>query len=184
MKPTKLPHKRNPLFFIIILLACYGLQAQSKSLVVIDSDFADKQQVINSLTTNEVLLELSNSNNPWSDVRKELELDRTIKTIHLFANASYNSLQMGGITYNLNSVSAEFELSMLEGLYQGEHLQLLIYNCNLGSNTDGLALLKAIGEKAYFNVGACTSCTSIFDAAFNFDYWSLNTSVTTSILTK
>lgn len=183
---TKYPTSKRTFLYIFFFLFCLEFYAQSgsKSLVVIDSDFADKQQVINSLTSNEVVLQLTNSNNPWSDIRNELASNSTIKTIHLFVNASYNSLQMGGITYNLDSVNSEFELGMLEGLYQGEHIQLLIYNCNLGSNTDGLALIKAIGEKAYFNIGACTSCTSIFDAAFNFDYWSLSTSTTNSILTK
>ncbi|WP_291870193.1 DUF4347 domain-containing protein [Maribacter sp.] len=182
MKPTKLPHKRFPLILTMLLLVCFGLQAQSKNLVVIDSQFPDKEQVISSLSSNEMVLELTGSSNPWSEIRKKLESNKSIKTIHLFANASYNALQIGGLTYDVNSVNDEFELSMLEGLYQGEHLQLLIYNCNLASNVDGLALIKAIGEKAYFNVGACTTCVSIFDNTFQFDYWSINQTVSNSIL--
>lgn len=182
MKPTRLPQKRTPLILVLLLFACFGLQAQSTNLVVIDSQFPDKQRVISSLSSSELVLELTSSNNPWEQIRKSLESNTSVKTIHLFANASYNALQMGGLTYDLSSVSAEFELSMLEGLYQGEHLQLLVYNCNLGSNPDGLALIKAIGEKAYFNVGACTTCTSIFDNLFQFDYWSINQTVSNSIL--
>ncbi|WP_299434884.1 DUF4347 domain-containing protein [uncultured Maribacter sp.] len=176
--------KRTFIYVFFFLCLKFYAQSGSKNLVVIDSDFSEKTQIISTLSTNQVLVELNNTTNAWKQIREFLQENSEIKTIHLFANASYNSLQMGGVAYDLNSVNAEFELSMLEGLYQGEHIQLLVYNCNLGSNTDGLALIKAIGEKAYFNVGACTSCTSIFDTAFNFDYWSLSASITNSILTK
>ncbi len=158
------------------------IYAQSESLVVIDTEFSQKQDVLSKIPSTAIVLELSGSSNPWKAIRESLESNRSIKTIHLFANATYNSLQMGATTYDLAQVSQENELSMLEGLYQGEHFQLLVYNCNLGSNEEGLTLLKDLGQKAYFNVGVSTDCTSIFDNSFDFDYSTLGQSLSNSII--
>lgn len=170
--PKNFPLK-CPLFSLFFLFTTL-IFAQSKSLVVIDSEYSNKDQVLNSIPTETVLLLLDAHSNPWKTIRESLESNSEIKTIHLFVEANYNSLTMGGITYDSSSINNEFELSMLEGLYQGANFQLLIYNCNLGSNPQGIALLNGISQKAYLNIGVSTNCTSIFDEGFNFNFSTLN----------
>lgn len=182
MKNTFIFLKKSCSFLFLFYLFSSSITAQSKSLVVLDFEFSQKTSVLNELPDNTAVLELNSGTNPWELIRKKLESNQDLKVIHLFANASYNSLRIGGVNYDIVKVAKEFELSMLEGLYQGIHLQLLVYNCNLASNEEGLNLLKVIGEKAYFNVGACTNCTSIFDSTFLFDFSTLNRTVDNSIL--
>ncbi len=159
-----------------------AIYAQSENLVVIDAQFSQKQDVLAKVPSTATILELSGDSNPWKAIRENLESNSSIKTIHLFVNATYNSMQMGAITYDLAQVNSENELSMLEGLYQGEHFQLLVYNCNLGSNDEGLSLLKGLGQKAYFNVGVSTDCTSIFDNSFDFNHSTLGQVLNSSII--
>ncbi|WP_420322261.1 DUF4347 domain-containing protein [Flagellimonas sp.] len=156
---------------------------QSSDLVVIDGDFAQSASVTSKISNGSIpILVLNSSENPWKIIRQRLISDPNITTIHLFAEASFNSLKLGNIEYDMGKVDAEPELSMLEGVYSGTNLQLLIYNCNLASNQEGRELLKKIGDKAYFNIAAPTACNSIFDQQPNFDYTTLNQPVSQSIL--
>jgi len=176
---------RSPKFylFLLLFLCLVGLKSfsQSTSVVIIDGDFSKKQQVMEALGDAQIVY-LTSGTNPWKAIRESLETDKNITTIHLFVDASYNEIQMGGILYNLETLGKESELGMLEGLYQGNNYQLLIYNCNLGSNQDGTELLGYIGQRTYMNVVACTNCTSIFDADFAFDYKTLDEPLPVSII--
>ncbi|WP_149277762.1 DUF4347 domain-containing protein [Pareuzebyella sediminis] len=169
------------LFAFLFVLGIKGLKAQSNSIVVIDSRYSTKQEVLENLPVGVPLVELNNTENPWKKVRQYLEKNGTVSTIHLFANANYNSLEIGGIAYDSAKVDEELELSMLEGVYQGTNIQLLIYDCNLGSNTEGLALLKKIGDKAYFNIAVPTNCSSIFGADLEFDHTTMDQPISHSI---
>ncbi|MBO0321903.1 DUF4347 domain-containing protein [Muricauda sp. CAU 1633] len=151
-----------------------GVFAQSTDVVLIDSEYAQKQQVVDHLPSGVSVVEIKGINNPWQSIREYLEQNRSTTVVHLFANTSYNALELGGKTYNSNAVDQEFELSMLEGLYQGTNLQLLIYDCNLGSNPEGLSLLKKISDKAYFNIAVPTNCSSVFGADLEFDHTTMN----------
>lgn len=155
--------------------------AQSTSLVVVDSEYSQKEKVIPLVSTSKIL-NLKTGSNPWKAIRESIEADKSITTIHLFTEANYNSLRMGGLSYDMDAVNDEFELSMLEGLYQGTHLQLLVYNCNLGSNEDGIELLTQIGQRTYMNVGASTNCTSIFDTDLIFDFKTRDEALTSPII--
>lgn len=155
--------------------------AQTAEVVVIDSEYSQKTSVLEHLPTNATVIEVGHSENPWKTVRQFLEANATVKTIHLFANTSYNALQLGGITYDSSKITQEFELSMLEGVYQGTNIQLLVYDCNLGSNTDGLALIKQISNMSYFNIATSTDCTSVFDSNFSFDHTTMNQPISSSI---
>ena len=169
--------KFTQVLFATIILFITGREmafAQSENLVVIDQGFAQKEKLLAKLPPNVSILNLNGASNPWKAIREKLKKDTKLKNIHLFAEANYNSIQIGGINYNLKTVNTENEFGMLEGLYDGTHLQLLIYNCNLGTNNEGIKLIKAISEKAYLNIGVCTNCTSIFDSDFNFGYTTLN----------
>lgn len=155
-----------------IFLSCFiGVltYAQSTGLVVVDAEYSEKEKVISQVSTSKILgLEIGS--NPWKAIRERIAVDSDITTVHLFAEASYNAIRMGGISYDREAIKGEFELSMLEGLYQGTHFQLLIYNCNLGSNGEGIGLLSQISEQSYMNVGASTRCTSVFSSDFVFDF--------------
>jgi len=169
MKQTIFTFKniRLSIFFSCFIGTCAF--AQSTNLVVVDSEYSEKEKVISQISASKIL-SLQIGANPWKAIRERIAADRNITTVHLFAEASYNTIRMGGISYDKEALNDEFELSMLEGLYQGTHLQLLIYNCNLGANEEGLELLTQIGERTYMNVGASTNCTSIFDPDFVFDF--------------
>lgn len=172
MKQNNSPLK-STLFLLFCLITTLTF-AQSKNLVVIDSEYLDKEQVLAIIPNEAVLLVLDTHSNPWKTIRESLESNNGIKTIHLFTNATYNSIQMGGVSYNLDVANSENELGMLEGFYDGTHLQLLIYNCNLGSNEEGIDLIDVISQKSYLNIGVNTNCTSIFDEDFNFNFSTLN----------
>ncbi|MEZ4811186.1 MAG: DUF4347 domain-containing protein [Allomuricauda sp.] len=148
--------------------------AQSNDVVIMDSGYAQKQQVLENLPVGTTVIELGKTGNPWKYIREHLEQNRSTQVVHLFANASYNAIQLGDKTYDSIAVDQEFELSMLEGLYQGSYMQLLIYNCNLGSNPEGLALLKKISDKAYINIAVPTNCSSVFGADLVFDHTTMN----------
>ncbi|WP_418500429.1 DUF4347 domain-containing protein [Flagellimonas sp.] len=183
---------KNPFYrktFTIFLLLCTvmvsGVIAQSNDLVVmIDSKYSQKQQVLGNLPLGTVVFEIGTQGNPWQQIREYMEQNRSTVAIHLFANASYNALQLGNTTYALEEVEQELELPMLEGLYQGNNIQLLIYDCNLGSNPEGLSLLKKISERAYFNIAVPTHCNSIFGSNLVFDHTTMNQTTTNSIFIR
>ena len=173
--------KSSSFFLMLIILFVTRSMAQSNELVVIDSNYFQKQQVLEHLASGIPVVEVDASKNPWESIRQYLEQNRSAQVVHLFANASYNAMELGGKTYDANGVDQEFELSMLEGLYQGTNLQLLIYDCNLGSSPEGLALLRKISDKAYFNIAVPTNCSSIFGADLEFDHTTMNQPVNNSI---
>ncbi|MEC7263709.1 MAG: DUF4347 domain-containing protein [Bacteroidota bacterium] len=173
--------KSSSFFLMLTILFITRTMAQSNEVVVMDSNYFQKQQVLDHLASGIPVFEVDTSKNPWESIRQYLERNRSAKAVHLFANAGYNALELGGKTYDAGAVDQEFELSMLEGLYQGTNLQLLIYDCNLGSNPDGLALLKRISDKAYFNIAVPTHCSSIFGTDLEFDHTTMNQPVNNSI---
>jgi len=155
--------------------------AQGDEIIVIDSEYSQKASVLENLPKNAAVIEVKHSENPWKTLHQYLQGNTKVQTIHLFANTSYNALQLGGIVYDSEMVNQEFELSMLEGVYQGTNIQLLLYECNLGSNADGLALIKKISDKSYFNIATSTNCTSVFDSNFSFDHRTMNQPISSSI---
>src|SRR5690606_26212524 len=169
MKQNYFPIRNLKLFTFFFCLISALTYAQSTSLVVIDSGYSQKEKVMPRVSKSKIL-NLETGSNPWKAIRERMEADKSITTIHLFAEANYNTLLLGGISYDMDAVNDEFELSMMEGLYQGTHFQLLVYNCNLGSNEEGIELLTQISQQTYMNVGASTNCTSIFDPNFTFDF--------------
>ena len=168
-------------FFCLFLLTMTATMAQSNSIVVLDAKYSQKQQVLDNLPSNTEVLEIDGNGNPWKSIREYLENHRSTLAIHLFANASYNAFELGNTTYDSDGVDQEFELSMLEGLYQGDHIQLIIYDCNLGSNTEGLALLKKISDKSYFNIAVPTNSSSVFGGNLTFDHTTMNQPTQNSI---
>ena len=173
--------KTVSLFFFLFAFLLTGAMAQSDDVVVIDAKYAQKQQVVDNLPLGITTIEIEGTDNPWKSIREYLEQNQSTKAVHLFVNTSYNAIELGGKTYDSNAVEQEFELSMLEGLYQGSHLQLLVYDCNLGSNPDGLALLKKISDRAYFNIAVPTNCSSIFGNDLEFDHATMNQPIHNSI---
>ncbi|MHA7831991.1 MAG: DUF4347 domain-containing protein [Flagellimonas sp.] len=169
-------------FLLLTLMAIGVSTAQTNALVVMDSQYAQKQDVLSRLPSNSNILEIDGADNPWKTIREYIQENSSMRTIHLFVNATYNAFQLGGITYNAQQVEQEFEFSMLEGLYQGTNFQLLVYNCNLGSNPEGLALLKQISERSYFNIGVPTNCSSILEGSLDFDHTTMNQTINSSIL--
>lgn len=179
---------RNPFqtktfsFFVLFLTTIIaGLNAQTTDIVVIDAAFSQKQEVLENLPEEVTIVELNHAANPWKLVRQYLEQNPSAQVIHLFANTNFNAIELGGTVYDSTEIEKEFELSMLEGLYQGTNIQLLIYDCNLGSNAEGLALLKKISDRSYFNIAIPTSCSSVFDSNLEFDHTTMNQPINSSI---
>ncbi len=143
---------------LLLLVVTNGVSAQTDQLVVIDGAFMEKQEVLAKIGPETAILQLSNTGNPWEAIRHELLKDSSIKQIHLFANATYDQLGLGGKVYTLDNLENEWELAMLEGLYQGTNYQLFLYNCNLASNPEGLAFLRERGTRTFFNISAHTQC--------------------------
>ena len=136
---------------------------------------------LDHLTSDTPVLEVDASKNPWKYIREFLEQNRTVLTLHLFANTGHGSLEIGGMDYDSAKIDEDFELSMLEGLYQGTNIQLLIYDCTLGSDNDGLALIQKISEKTYFNIAVPTNCSSVFSTDVDFDHTTMNQPIHNSI---
>nr|WP_116219063.1 DUF4347 domain-containing protein [Allomuricauda sp.] len=168
-------------FFCLFLFAVTATMAQSNSVVVLDAKYSQKQQVLDNLPNQTEVLEIDENGNPWKSIREYLENHRSTLAVHLFVNASYNAFELGNTTYDSDSVDQEFELSMLEGLYQGDHIQLMVYDCNLGSNAEGLSLLKKISDKSYFNIAVPTNCNSVFGGNLTFDHTTMNQATQNSI---
>ncbi|MFH6603567.1 DUF4347 domain-containing protein [Maribacter algicola] len=166
---------------LLLFFASTFVYSQATDLLVIDSDYSKKEQLLSQVFEVQILY-LDSETNPWTDIREVLLAEKSIKTVHLFTDATYKEIRMGGITYNIDTLNDEFELGMLEGLYQGTNIQLLIYNCNLGSNADGLSLIKKISDLSYFNVAAPTKCNSVFTPGLEFDYTAMDLPVNSSIL--
>src|SRR5690606_19830382 len=119
---------------LLLLVVTNGVSAQVNKLVVIDGAFSEKPEAMAKIGPDVPILQLSNVGHPCEAIRHELLKDRNIKEIHLFAGAAYNQLGLGGTVYTLENLENEWELAMLEGLYQGVNYQLFLYNCNLASN--------------------------------------------------
>lgn len=179
----KLTHIQLFMLLLLILQSGSMAIAQSADLVVIDKNFTQNSKLLAQLPPNTAILNLDTSKNPWMMIREKLESNPDLKNIHLFAESLDNAILVGGIEYTTAKIEGESELSMLEGLYNGTHYQLLLYTCNLSSNPEGLDLIKKIGERAYFNVAVSTNCTDIFNA-INFDFTSLNQPSVAPILTN
>ncbi|MEH6679088.1 MAG: DUF4347 domain-containing protein [Sediminicola sp.] len=167
-------HHIVPLFLLLFLLGNGMAFSQANNLVVIDQAFAQKEEVLSKLPYGTLVLYLKTTSNPWKDIREKMTLNPDLKNIHLFAESGHNSLLMGGIEYNTDTVASEFELAMLEGLYKGIHYQLLLYSCNLPSSPEGLDLIKELGNRTYFNIAAATGCTGVFDENFDFNFTTLD----------
>ncbi|THV58063.1 DUF4347 domain-containing protein [Flagellimonas alvinocaridis] len=168
-------------FFYLFLFTVTATMAQTNSIAIVDAKYSQKQQVLDNLPSNTEVLEIDGNGNPWKSIREHLENNRSTVAVHLFVNASYNAFELGNTTYDSDAVDQEFELSMLEGLYQGDHIQLIVYDCNLGSNTEGLALLKKISDKSYFNIAVPTNCSSVFGSNLKFDHTTMNQPTQNSI---
>lgn len=168
-------------FFYLFLFTMTATMAQSNSIVIMDAKYSQKQQVLDNLPSHTEVLEIDGNGNPWKSIREYLENNSSIIAVHLFANASYNAFELGNITYDSDAVDQEFELSMLEGLYQGDHIQLIVYDCNLGSNPEGLALIKEISNKSYLNIAVSTNCSSVLGQNLKFDYTTMNQPTQNSI---
>ena len=175
-------YNRSVIKFLLFftLIAATG-RSQSNEVVVVDANYSQKQQVLDNLPVGTAVFEIDREENPWQQIREYMEENPSAMAIHLFANTSYNAIQLGSIAYDSAAVDQEFELSMLEGLYQGTHIQLLIYDCNLGSNPKGIALLKKISDRAYFNIAVPTTCSSIFGADLVFDHTTMDQPINNSI---
>jgi hypothetical protein len=169
-------------FLLLTLMAIGVSKAQSSDVVVMDAQYYQKQDILSRLPSNSDILEINGEDNPWKTIREYVQQNSSIQTIHLFVNTTYNAFELGGITYDLQQVAQEFEFSMLEGLYQGTNFQLLVYDCNLGSNPEGLALIKQISERSYLNIGVPTNCSSILDGSLDFDHTTMNQTINSSIL--
>lgn len=191
---TKLNHKpktktmRNllfkktlPILFLLCLLSISGTMAQTSELVIIDANYTLKQEVLENLSRDFKVLQIDATENPWKNVREFLEQNSSIRSIHLFVNATPTSFELGTKVYDSNTVEGEFEFAMLEGLYQGTHLELLIYDCQIGSNQAGLSLLKTISDKSYVNIAIPTNCNTAFDNDLQFDHTTMNQAVKNSI---
>lgn len=170
-----------PIFFFLFAFLTTGAIAQSDDVVIIDSKYSQRQEILDSLPAGTTVIEIKAISNPWKSIREYLEQNRSKQVVHLFANTNYNAVKLGGKTYDINAVDQEFEFSMLEGLYQGSHIQLLIYDCNLGSNPEGMALLKKISDKSYFNIAVPTNCSSVFGAELVFDHTTMDQPISNSI---
>lgn len=160
-------------YAIVLLFFINGstlLFAQSFDLIVIDKDYAQKEKLLAKLPSNVSILNLNGSGNPWKIIRETLQQDPNLKNIHLFAEFGFKSLLIGGIEYNEASLDTDFEIAMLEGLYTGTHYQLLLYTCNLASNSEGLDFMRKLGNGTYFNVAASTNCNDIFSSNLSFDF--------------
>ncbi|MDO6519329.1 DUF4347 domain-containing protein [Zobellia uliginosa] len=177
-----LKQKTLNLFFFLFVMTINGTIAQSNELIIIDSDYAQKQRVLEKASQSIPMLEINKSGNPWRTIRNYLEQNRKITTLHLFANTSSGALKLGGVTYDSAKVDQEFEFAMLEGLYQGTNYQLLIYDCTLGSNKEGLQLLDKIGGMSYFIIAVPTNCSSVFNTGLEFDHTTLDQPIAQSIL--
>ncbi|SNZ00805.1 DUF4347 domain-containing protein [Flagellimonas pacifica] len=180
----KNPFYRNtlPVFFFLFAFLITGVFAQSNDIVVIDSKYSQKPQVLNNLPSGTSVVEIYSTDNPWKTIRENLEQNPSIKAIHLFVNTNYNAFELGGILYDSTKIDQEFEFSMMEGLYQGTNIQLLVYDCNLGSNPEGLELMKKVSDRSYFNIGVPTNCSSIFSMDLEFDHTTMNQPVNKPIL--
>lgn len=170
----KLKFLHLKLTVILLFLVCGNdLMAQTQDLIVIDKDYKQKEKLLTLLPASVSIIHLDGRSNPWKVIRETLEQNKSIKNIHLFAESASNSITMGGIKYTEESIQAEGELSMLEGLYFGIHYQFLIYTCNLPATPEGLELIKKIGEVTYFNIAVSTTCKDVFNQ-LTFDFTSLN----------
>ncbi|WP_420600893.1 DUF4347 domain-containing protein [Flagellimonas sp.] len=174
--------KTLPVFFFLFPFLITGVFAQSNDILVMDSEYSQKQQVLDNLPQGISVVETNSIDNPWKTVREYLEQNPSAQAIHLFVNTNHNAFEFGGILYDSTKIDQESELSMLEGLYQGTNIQLLIYDCNLGSNPEGLELIKKIGDRSYFNVGVPTNCSSIFSMDLEFDHTTINQPINKPIL--
>ena len=178
------PFYRNtlPVFFFLFSFLVTGVFAQSNDIVVMDSDYSQKQQVLGNLPSGISVVEIYSTDNPWKTVREYLEQNPSTEAIHLFVNTNYNAFELGGISYDSTKIDQELELSMLEGLYQGTNIQLLFYDCNLGSNPEGLELMKKVSDRSYFNIGIPTNCSSIFSMDLEFDHTTMDQPINNPIL--
>src|SRR5690606_28767116 len=103
MKNYKYKHMKLNIFAfknigLSIFLSCFigtHVFAQSTDLVVVDSEYSEKEKVISQISTSKIL-KLEIGSNPWKAIRERIAADRKITTGHLFVEASYNAIRMGG----------------------------------------------------------------------------------------
>ncbi len=91
--------KSSSFFLMLTILFITRTMAQSNEVVVMDSNYFQKQQVLDHLTSDTPVLEVDASKNPWKSIRSSLEQNRTVFTLHLFANTFHGSLEIGGMDY-------------------------------------------------------------------------------------
>ncbi|WP_335964877.1 DUF4347 domain-containing protein [Galbibacter sp. PAP.153] len=158
-------------FLILLLTGAFNVVAQQNKLIVVDMEYPHLSQLEFTKTQNLEVLKLTTQENPWKNIREYLQMHPEITELHLFAKTTENSIQLGGNNYSAKKLDAEFEISLMETLYNFKNRhQLLIYSCNIAREETGRAILKKLGERTLFNIAAPTSCDDIFSETLEFDF--------------
>ncbi|MFC0878944.1 DUF4347 domain-containing protein [Saccharicrinis sp. FJH2] len=146
--------------FVSILLLFLGVSlnvlSQTRDLVVIDESIQNIDLLKSSTLREANILIVNQQSEVWFEIYQMLSKEPTISQVHFLLPSSEGELIIGGISYDVNSITNVFDLELLKN----KDISLLFYGSNLAEVDEGKALINKIAEITNLDVSASTTTTA------------------------
>lgn len=123
-----------------------NLANESLELVVIDSQVADIQTLIDNLSGITEVIILDEQTDGLQQISNSLSQYEDVKAIHLVSHGDAGQLFLGNTQLNANNLSQYTELLATWDNFLTEDADLLLYGCDLGSTDEGIAFLEEFSQ--------------------------------------
>jgi hypothetical protein len=152
--------------------------SESLELVIIDSQIADSQTLIDRLSgAAEVIIldeqtdglqQITNALSQYEDVKEDF------KAIHLVSHGDVGQLFLGNTQLNTNNLSQYTELLATWNDFLTEDADIVLYGCELGATDEGIAFLEKFSQLTNTDILASNDTTG--SSLLNGD-WDLEVAV-------
>jgi hypothetical protein len=159
-----------------------NLVNESLELVIIDSQIADSQTLIDNLSgAAEVIIldeqtnglqQITNALSQYEDVKEVVK--ENFKAIHLVSHGDVGQLFLGNTQLNTNNLSQYTELLATWNDFLTEDADILLYGCELGATNEGIAFLEKFSQLTNTDILASNDATG--SSLLNGD-WDLEVAV-------
>ncbi|AWB67172.1 hypothetical protein C2869_12320 [Saccharobesus litoralis] len=138
-------------------------------LVVIDEAVPDKHLFYKQLKPNVDVIEISSNESGLRQLVAKLQGYQNIKALHLVSHAESGLIKLG--SDNITEELLKNELATLSRLDKVmlDGADVLIYGCNLASNSDGIELINLISQRMNVDVAASSNFTGNKDRGGDWD---------------
>ncbi len=156
--------------------------ADESSLLVVDADVPDVEELIADLPKNTPYLLLNKQQSGFTQIANKLAKLGKINSIQIISHAKAGELLLAGETINLQSVAQHQKSLGIINAYLKKDADILFYGCDLAANKKGKKLLQYLAEKTAANVAASIDATGHEHLGANWELEYLIGQPTTALL--